>query len=410
MAAASEKKSPSIIYCKPAGAAIQGGKQHQEDSFCTWTHENVVVGGVFDGHGGYNGKLASETCTEHLIQWLNDNKEVCGNWQGNDWKSKIVPLFCSMQTAIRDKFLYDGPTKEKIPDRVVDLQDPHGVIRSPAGDPIHGGTTGSVVIMFKTEEGQWCLVCANVGDSTGLLCWRRRKKCEFLTVDHGPESQDEYKRINDLDSEKFPTKLLFVYDKTNQYRKYECPKVFLPDGTRDQQYVRSPWSFGLHPTNVRYEPAVYAVTPQHVSKDATCIAMTRSLGDFYAQQFGLSWRPSINIRLLAAGSSTVFIPDFDEESNREKKEAEKKEEKHTTEGKEDDDELDFTIIIGSDGIWDCWKYDDFTEHLNDTLNKTEEDIEATVTLLTEESIKRAKSNFGVKHYDDAALVGWRVKV
>jgi hypothetical protein len=39
---------------------------------------------------------------------------------------------------------------------------------------------------------------------------------------------------------------------------------------------------GLRPTNVRYEPAVYAVSPPGVTKDGTCLAMTRALGDFYA--------------------------------------------------------------------------------------------------------------------------------
>merc|ERR1719296_513026 len=50
---------------------------------------------------------------------------------------------------------------------------------------------------------------------------------------------------------------------------------------------------GLHPTNVRYEPAVYAVSPGNIYQDATCIAMTRSLGDFYGHQFGLTYIPTI---------------------------------------------------------------------------------------------------------------------
>jgi serine/threonine protein phosphatase PrpC len=80
------------------------------------------------------------------------------------------------------------------------------------------------------------------------------------------------------------------------------------------------FSIGLHPTNVRYEPAVYAVTPRSVAKDSTCIAMTRALGDFYAHQFGLTWVPSITTRRIAAG-------------------------------------IDYSILLASDGIWDCWKYE-----------------------------------------------------
>ena len=55
---------------------------------------------------------------------------------------------------------------------------------------------------------------------------------------------------------------------------------------------------GLHPTNVRYEPAVYAVTPRQVVQDSTCIAMTRALGDFYAHQFGLTFEPDLRVQLV----------------------------------------------------------------------------------------------------------------
>ncbi len=86
-----------------------------------------------------------------------------------------------------------------------------------------------------------------------------------------------------------------MYDKTNVFRKYECPLVFLESGQKDPQFVTNPWGCGLHPTNVRYEPAVYAVTPRAIHKDSTCIAMTRALGDFYAHQFGLTAVPSITV-------------------------------------------------------------------------------------------------------------------
>ncbi|ETO22567.1 hypothetical protein RFI_14627 [Reticulomyxa filosa] len=87
--------------------------------------------------------------------------------------------------------------------------------------------------------------------------------------------------------------LLFVYDQANMTRKYDCPLVFLEDGTKDPKYVKNPWGYNLRPTNVRYDPAAYAVSPFGVTNDVTCIAMTRSLGDFYAHQFGLSHHPDL---------------------------------------------------------------------------------------------------------------------
>mmetsp|Transcript_50802 Transcript_50802/g.99591 ORF Transcript_50802/g.99591 Transcript_50802/m.99591 type:complete len:418 (-) Transcript_50802:38-1291(-) len=393
----------------PAGSAIKGAKQFQEDSYFHWKHEHVIVGGVFDGHGGYNGRVASVTCVEYITNWLNENKEVCVGWEVADWRAKIVPLFKNLNTAIREKFL------SEYPERYVADNDPFGVVRNKGqGDPVHGGTTASVVFMFRNAEGQVCLICANVGDSTALLCERNHKKCEFLTVDHGPESQVEYKRVAELDPKVYPTKLMFVYDVTKCYRKYECPLVFLPDGSKDQKYVRNPWGNGLHPTNVRYEPAVYAVTPMKINQDCTCIAMTRSLGDFYAQQFGLFWTPSIQIRMLTPGAEIEFTPDEGGEGESKVNVSSPApstvaEPKSPSTGGED--ELDFTVVVGSDGIWDCWKYEDFTEYLNDCLNKFgDQSMEKVVEEAVEESIKRAKANFGVKHYDDASLVCWRVKI
>ena len=43
---------------------------------------------------------------------------------------------------------------------------------------------------------------------------------------------------------------------------------------------------------------VYAVTPKTIKRDSACIAMTRALGDFYAQSFGLSHEPDIIIKKL----------------------------------------------------------------------------------------------------------------
>ena len=96
--------------------------------------------------------------------------------------------------------------------------------------------------------------------------------------DHGPDSDTEWRRIHELDAQQYPNKLLFVYDKNNVFKKYTCPRVFRADGVKDPVYVDNPWGMGLHPTNVRYDPAVYAVSGPEVTRDTTCIAMTRSLG------------------------------------------------------------------------------------------------------------------------------------
>lgn len=164
-----------------------------------------------------------------------------------------------------------------------------------------------------------------------------------------------------------------MYDQANTCRKFECPIVFLEDGTKDPKYVKNPWGNHLRPTNVRYDPAVYAVSPYGVSHDITCIAMTRSLGDFYAHQFGLSNVPSVTFEELdiwnAEGEANEFI-----------------------------------VTVGSDGIWDCWKWDDWSDYVNGVMTKCKSELKKVCESVLKHTIQRAKACFGEGSYDDASLV------
>lgn len=356
------KQDGSLPPVAVHGDARQGAKQFQEDSFFWWTSPtgNVVVGGVYDGHGGSNGAVSSQTCRLYSLQYFDSVKEECETWSVEVWSQKLESLFEFLHNTIREKFLAEQGVKRQV--------DEKGIVRLPSGDPVHGGTTASVAVLLRpksADEGV-TIISANVGDSTTLLI-PQTGKFDFLTVDHGPENRDEYIRVQKLDPVQHPEKLLYVYDKANVFRKYECPLVFLEDGTRDPTFVRNPWGNGLHPTNVRYEPAVYAVTPRVISRDTTCIAMTRALGDFYAHQFGLTYQPSITVQKVPKDAGRI------------------------------------TVVVGSDGIWDCWKYEEFSEYINDKLDKNPK-VEAVVEQALNFSIEKAVANFGSKHYDDASLV------
>ena len=99
--------------------------------------------------------------------------------------------------------------------------------------------------------------------------------------------------------------------------------------------------------------------------------MTRALGDFYAHQFGLSAIPSIGVKTLPQSG-------------------------------------DYCVLAGSDGVWDCWRYNDFADYVAyGMLNKRLSAVDMSEEVLNE-SIKRAVANFGAKHYDDASYVCWRI--
>jgi len=332
----------------------------------------VFVGAVFDGHGGYNGLVASNTAREQTLIYFEKNKYECEKWSVDEWKTQMRGLFEQLHHTIREKFLNDTSADLSKPAgrRVMDEK---GIVRTPTGDPVHGGTTGSLVAKVKNADGSVTLITANVGDSTCLISPKGGGgNLQFLTVDHGPESKDEYLRVKLLDPNLYPQKLLFVYDKTSVFRKYECPSVFLEDGNKDPTFVTNPWGNGLHPTNVRYEPAVYAVTPRVVTKDSTCIAMTRALGDFYAHQFGLCCDPSIGVKHFPAPSSSSSEP------------------------------AEWTVYVASDGVWDCWKFEDFAAYCNKLLETKK--IQDLGDIVLTESISKAITNFGAKNFDDASLV------
>lgn len=329
------------------------------------------MGGIFDGHGGYNGLLASTTARDFASSFFETNKIECEKWTVEKWRTVMFQLFEDMHNKIREKFLQERAGSDSLQNKSSRYRDGDIVRSKPNGEPIHGGTTATMVIQIRNEDDTFTIISVNVGDSTALFIPRKdgKKSWKFLTIDHGPENENEWKRINDLPQKDYPHKLMFVYDKTSVLRKYECPLVFLPDGTKDQKYVSNPWDHGLHPTNVRYEPAVYAVTPRTVTKDSTCIAMTRALGDFYATQLGLSSVPSFQVMNIEKGS-------------------------------------DFSIALASDGIWDCWKYGDFGEFVNNHLKEYNNAVDLVVDKILNESIRRAIQNFGKKYYDDAAIVSW----
>lgn len=313
----------------------------------------MVVGGKFKGHKGT------------VEKWIKSH---------NQWGIKLASLKkkirASPEMLQADLNSGDGEAEAQV--RV----DDKGIVRKTSGFPVHGGTTGTVCIAIDLGK-EWRTVCINAGDSDCLMCpsdsqkLPTKQKWTHLSTDHGPDSVEEYMRIKNLPLSEYPKKLLFIYDKAAVYRKYECPLVFREDGTKDPVYVKNPWGNNLRPTNFRYEPGVYAVTPEGVHQDITCIAMTRSLGDFYGHQFGLTYVPAVNISTYPKSKA-------------------------------------MTIAVGSDGIWDCWKYEEFSDYLNQVYAQMDA-VEPATKAILDFTVKRAKQSFGVRAFDDASLILMRLE-
>ena len=103
------------------------------------------------------------------------------------------------------------------------------------------------------------------------------------------------------------------------------------------------------------------------SRDTCQIAVTRSLGDFYAIQFGLGSIPDITVREL-------------------------------------DLSTDFFLVVASDGVWDVWAYKDFARMLLRTREESEQEIAEGII---QHSNRRSRAYFG-SNTDDASVAVIRV--
>jgi hypothetical protein len=111
---------------------------------------------------------------------------------------------------------------------------------------------------------------------------------------------------------------------------------------------------GSYYKNIRQEWASLCCTPKN-AKYHESLAFTRSLGDFYLHTFGLTHEPDVVTLDLVALTRSHHRP------------LHSKTTKDTDDDVEADDQVDvhdlnqqheWVVLMGSDGIWDCWRYGD----------------------------------------------------
>lgn len=87
-----QKKQHELKKTIQYGVSRKGAKQWQEDSFfyMTSTSGTVLIGGVFDGHGGYNGLVASTAARDFSTNYFAENKKKCETWTIEEWEKNSV--------------------------------------------------------------------------------------------------------------------------------------------------------------------------------------------------------------------------------------------------------------------------------------------------------------------------------
>ena len=341
---------------------IGGGRENQDRySIVTFPEHDVCVISVADGHSAETGHFAADITKKCLEKLLEKRiTELIEN--------PVVFLeFCCDYIHEQIRLgLVETMEKEGYKVKVDEL----GVIlkrrfEDQPWNDLKGGTTFSIIILIGRK-----IYMANVGDSSGLLCCKHpilktsdikyekdaanpTKEINIeildsspstyieLTMDHSPESIDEYTRMRSFkcsDENPNHAELLCVYD--NQYKhKQRCPHVFDISESGIPTIRQDDGSFEYYHKTVRKEKASYV--SDRCGENA--LSVTRALGDFKLQTLGLSNKPEIrSIDLEPIFAQLKLQIDAV---------------KVDTETIKPVDPMTVCIVLCSDGVWDNWIYD-----------------------------------------------------
>ena len=307
-----------------AGASQKGGSRINQDTFFLLPGNKIKVLSVFDGHGTH-GKEAAEFAKNIVKAFFAQAKEL-PLWSKEQHTTNMKKLFVEIHSTMKELF----QTK----------------------DWKSGGTTATIVVVIHNDDGSSDIITTNVGDSTAMV-FREDSKYEFLSENHNPDLKEECDRIRNLDSKEYPEKLRLVYETSNGDKE-----IYDKEGNKIQKFLSpNAWGYGLRRINVRDDKGTRAVG----GNDEIRIAMTRSLGDFRGEKYGLSHEPTVTFKNVKKGC---------------------------------------IICVASDGLWDNWKYENLSSYLTKLKDKP---IQSILSETINETIKEGIKNFG-KYIDDTTCV------
>lgn len=231
-----------------------------------------------DGHGTKGEGLdCASHCVEFAMEWV--KSLFSKDWDTINWDICSADLTKHMHDTYRIK------CAEKYPRRTIE----NGVVIDPIDDDgaVHSGSTFSQVLVFPWKGG-FRTVTIQVGDSDIYV----NGTC--IECEHSALNPSEFVRLKSYpESERH--RLVF--------NTFGFPDVFLPTGEYDPKYYKKDapskpymwkWTNGITPSCAKYTPGVYTFSPATASY-VTRIAMTRAIGDFYANAGGVITTPHVTV-------------------------------------------------------------------------------------------------------------------
>lgn len=368
--------------------SIGNNTKVNQDHFFNLKSDNGLhcVSIIADGHG-IHGVIASHTTIDTIRDFFVPHI--------NSLSDLIIPLLddqLMLQTFFNDIFSRaHSNVRQAFLDlnssHILDLSDPYGIVLIPCGFqnmPVSGGTTLTITIVVTLIDGTKKVVCANVGDSESIFIKTNsvdqtsvKGMFEHLTVNHSPDNLSEFVRIRDLDSTLYPEKLSLEYELLPSHRYFSLQNlsVFNSEG------IPNSVPNGAYHTTIRKDYAHYAKAKSN-TYNGFALAMTRAIGDFEGHKYGLTYILSVSIKTV-------------------------------------DPSQEFIIITASDGLWDCVKYEEYTDLVRQELAdftssvgsissssaevSSVDSFESLCQKLCTNSVKTAKSLFGLSGYDDTTI-------
>ena len=231
--------------------------------------EHICIG-IFDGHSDPGGVISS-ACANTCKIWMELMDNQLASISQSDLCISLKTLFTDCHKGVCDMLTAQGL--------------------------LHGGTTATLVIAIKRDDGSYWVVCANVGDSPAYLSIDGNKFTSIYTP-HSASSMYEFFRMQKACPP--PATPAIAYYGPKRGYKMQFP-VFMQDGSPNRLVLKDPQRYGKY-KNVRQELDTRLLHPDGKST----LAITRAIGDKRFSHHGVSCIPSISITEVPAGKPFVI--------------------------------------------------------------------------------------------------------
>ena len=366
-----------------------GGGSDNEDQYSILYFEfnghTIRILIILDGHGGMNGRFVSEIAKIFLEKYFSENILLL-----LENTSECLNIAYYLTNEEIKKSLKEKTIKENKNIKEVDgyLTSGYNIYSQSL---IYGGTTCTIAVIIDNIH----MYVSNVGDSDAILFTTSNISSKVITDvkddatniqinqdenisnihicsgNHSAENINEFDRVRN----NFNPSLNFEYDKLYSKGFFKDYINIYEKNVDDDNYHIT--RKGNYVKNIRNEYGSI-VSPPKSSPFESSLSMTRSLGDFYLQKYGVSYIPTIKYVNL----SKIF-----EESSI------------------------FSLLIASDGVWDNWSYETISKFIlnEDCLNRinNNEDIsEEVCKLLIAKNDELGRKHFGTSRDNATAILAY----